>query len=234
MSTILITGGSGLIGTALTKALLEQGHAVRHLSRTPRDRDGVQTFVWDVQRGTLDKSALDGVDHIVHLAGENIIAKRWSPERLKLCQESRTESARLLLRAAQETGVCPKSFVSASGVGYYGATTMDKFFAESDTNANDTIGRLTRAWEDAVDEWPAMTRVVKLRTPMVLAREGGALPRFVPLAKWFILAPLGSGNQWMPWIHIDDLVRLYIHAMNDAAKFGSRDFRETTPATTDF
>ncbi|MEO8066563.1 MAG: TIGR01777 family oxidoreductase [Flavobacteriales bacterium] len=221
MPTILITGGSGLIGTALTKALLAQGHTVRHLSRRPRDRNGVHAFAWDVQRGTLDKSALVGVEHIVHLAGENIVGKRWSPERLKLCRDSRTESARLLLRAVRETGVRPKSFVSASGVGYYGAMTTDRFFNESDPNANDTIGRLTRAWEDAVDEWQTITRVVKLRTPMVLAREGGALPRFVPLAKWFILAPLGSGNQWMPWVHIEDLVRLYIHAMSDTVMTGA-------------
>ena len=221
MSTILITGGSGLIGSALTKELLAQDHSVRHLSRTPRSRDGAQAFAWDVQRGTLDKSALDGVDHIVHLAGENIVGKRWSQERLKLCQDSRTESARMLLRTAHEIGLRPKSFVSASGVGYYGAITTDKLFTESDANANDTIGRLTRAWEDAVDEWQGITRVLKLRTPMVLAREGGALPRFFPLAKWFILAPLGSGNQWLPWVHIDDLVRLYIHAMENAGMSGA-------------
>ena len=221
MSTILITGGSGLIGSALTKALLAKGHIVLHLSRTPRDRDGVQAFAWDVERGTLDKSALDGVDHIVHLAGENILGKRWSPERLKLCQDSRTESARLLLHAAREEGVQPKTFISASGIGYYGAITTDKVFTESDANATDVIGRLTRAWEDAVDEWTDITRVVKLRTPVVLAREGGVLPRFVPLAKWCILAPLGSGKQWMPWVHIDDLVQLYIHAMENATMSGA-------------
>lgn len=221
MSTILITGGSGLIGSALTRALLAQGHSVHHLSRAPRDRDGVRAFVWDVARGTLDRSALDGVDHIVHLAGENIISKRWSPERLKLCQESRTESARLLLRAARETGLRPKSFVSASGIGYYGALTTDAVFAESDTNAPDIIGKLTRAWEDAVDEWSDVTRVVKLRTPMVLAREGGGLKQLVRLAQWFILAPLGSGKQWMPWVHIDDLVRLYIQAMEHASMSGA-------------
>lgn len=221
MSTILITGGSGLIGSALTKALLAQGHAVRHLSRAPRDRNGVRAFAWDPQRGTLDKSALEGVDHVVHLAGENIITKRWSPERLKRCQESRTESARLVLSAAREMGLHPRSFISASGVGYYGAFTTDKVFTESDPNAQDVIGRLTRAWEDAVDEWTDITRVVKLRTPMVLAREGGGLPQFLRLVKWCILAPLGSGKQWMPWVHTDDLVQLYMQAMEHGTMSGA-------------
>ncbi|MBK9193782.1 MAG: TIGR01777 family protein [Flavobacteriales bacterium] len=221
MSTILITGGSGLIGSALTKALLAQGRTVRHLSRTPRDHNGVRAFAWDPQRGTLDKSALEGVDHIVHLAGENIITKRWSPERLRLCQESRTESARLVLSVAREMGLHPKSFISASGVGYYGAVTTDKVFSESDPNAQDVIGRLTRAWEDAVDEWTDIVRVVKLRTPMVLAREGGGLPQFLRLAQWCVLAPLGSGKQWMPWVHMGDLVQLYIHAMEHGTMSGA-------------
>lgn len=216
MPTTLITGGSGLIGSALTKALIAQGHTVRHLSRTPGERKGVMAYAWDPARGTMDRSALEGVDHIVHLAGENIIAKRWSPERLRVCEESRTESARLVLRTAREMGVRPQSFVSASGVGYYGAITSDRVFTEEDPNATDTIGKLTRVWEDAVDEWGSVCRVVKLRTPIVLAGEGGALPRFVKLARWYILAPLASGRQWMPWVHIDDLVRAYSNALTDA------------------
>ncbi|QQR85085.1 MAG: TIGR01777 family protein [Flavobacteriales bacterium] len=214
MPTILITGGSGLIGSALTNALVGRGHSVRHLSRTPGSRNGVQAFAWNIQERTIDASALEGVDHIVHLAGENIIAKRWSPERLRLCEESRTESARLVLRAAREAGVRPQSFISASGVGYYGAQTLDHIFGENDASATDAIGNLTRAWEDAVDEWSTLARVVKFRTPVVLAREGGAWPRFAQLARWCVLAPLGSGRQWIPWVHIDDLVRAYLCAID--------------------
>lgn len=215
MPTTLITGGSGLIGSALTRHLLNSGHTVRHLSRTPGERNGVTAYAWDPARGTMDRSALEGVDHIVHLAGESIIAKRWTPERLRICEESRTESARLVLRAVREVGVRPQSFVSASGVGYYGAITSDRIFTESDPNATDTIGKLTRAWEDAVDEWGSGCRVVKLRTPVVLASDGGALPRFMKLARWSVLAPLASGRQWMPWVHIDDLVQAYAAALAD-------------------
>ncbi|MFZ1686240.1 MAG: TIGR01777 family oxidoreductase [Flavobacteriales bacterium] len=221
MSTILITGGSGLIGSALTAALLAHDHEVRQLSRAYRKVGPVRTYLWDIPSGKMDLAALEGVEHIIHLAGENIMGKRWTPEGLKLCQESRTESARLLLRAAIETGARPKSFISASGIGYYGAITTDHVHTESDTNAPDVIGRLTRAWEDAVDAWGVITRVVKLRTPMVLAREGGGLAQLTRLANWCILAPLGSGKQWMPWVHIDDLVRLYSHAMENASMSGA-------------
>ncbi len=127
----------------------------------------------------------------------------------------------MVLSAAREMGLHPKSFISASGVGYYGAVTTDKVFSESDPNAQDVIGRLTRTWEDAVDEWTGIARVVKLRTPMVLAREGGGLPQFMRLAKWCILAPLGSGKQWMPWVHMDDLVQQYIHAMVNSTMSGA-------------
>lgn len=221
MSTILITGGSGLIGSALTKALVAQGRRVRHLSRTPGTRNSVQAFAWNVEQRTIDPAALEGVDHIVHLAGENIIAKRWSAEFLRRCEESRTQSARLVLRAAREAGAQPKSFISASGVGYYGAVTSDHSFTENDLSATDTIGKLTRSWEDAVDEWSTLSRVVKLRTPVVLAREGGAWPRFAQLARWCILAPLGSGKQWMPWVHIDDLANAYITAIDDTGWQGA-------------
>lgn len=220
MSIVLITGGSGLIGRALTAAL-SADHEVRHLTREHKKVGPVRSFLWDVPAGKLDPAALEGVDHIVHLAGEPIINKRWTREQLWICEQSRTASARLLLHTAQATGLRPRSFVSAGGVGYYGAATSDRVFGEEDGPATDTIGRLTHAWEQAVDEWSSITRVVKFRTPMVLAKEGGALARFVPLARWFVLAPLGSGRQWMPWVHIDDLVRAYLTAMTSDGMSGA-------------
>ena len=220
MSIILITGGSGLIGRALTAALADD-HEVRHLARAYKKVGAIRSYLWDVPAGKVDRAALEGVDHIVHLAGEPIVDKRWSAERLRACEQSRAESARLLLRTTQEMGLRPKSFVSASGVGYYGAITSDHVFNEEDAAAMDTIGRLTHVWEQAVDEWSSITRVVKLRTPMVLAPNGGAIARFLPLARWFLLAPLGSGRQWMPWVHIDDLVHAYIATMDSEAMDGA-------------
>ncbi|MCB0763904.1 MAG: TIGR01777 family oxidoreductase [Flavobacteriales bacterium] len=213
MSTILITGGSGMIGTALTRKLLDLGHVVRHLSRTPGDRNRVPAFGWDVAKGRVDVRALQGVDHIVHLAGAGIVDKRWTEERVRLLIASRADSAALLLRVATAEGLLPRSFVSAAGIGHHGAITTDKVFTEEDPPGTDTIARISVAWEDAADQWARHTRVVKLRTPIVLSSAGGALGKLAAPVRWGLGAPLGSGRQWMPWVHIDDLIQVYAHAL---------------------
>ena len=221
MATILITGGSGLIGQRLTGRLLATGHDVRWLSRKLGGRKDVRTFLWDVAANTMDEGALRGVDHIVHLAGAPIVDRRWSMTRVKELIASRADSARLLLRIAQGTGHVPKSFISAAGIGYYGAITTDRIFSEQDPPANDTIARISAAWEEGVDAWRPVTRVVKLRTPIVLAREGGALKPLSLLTRWGLASPLGSGKQWVPWVHIDDLVRVYERALSDEHMAGA-------------
>ncbi|MEZ4757490.1 MAG: TIGR01777 family oxidoreductase [Flavobacteriales bacterium] len=213
MATILITGGSGLIGTALTAALLRDGHTVRHLGRG-RSRPGtVRQFTWDIHRGTMDDAALDGVDHIIHLAGAGIADKRWTDTRVKELIDSRSESARLLLRMAQREGLRPTSFISAAGINYYGAVTTGHTYVESDPAGTDTIARISVAWEAAVDEWSSLCRVVKLRTPIVLSPTGGALAKLALPVRWGLGAPLGTGRQWMPWVHLEDLVDAYRHAL---------------------
>ncbi len=213
MSTILITGGSGLIGTALTKALLAQGHAVRHLGRSKRSAGAVQTYVWDIHAGTMDHSALEGVDHIIHLAGAGIADKRWTEARVKELIASRAASAELLLKAARSSGDLPRSFISAAGINYYGALTSAQVFTELDPPGTDTIARISVEWERAVDAWSAHGRVVKLRTPVVLSATGGALAKLTLPVRMGLGSPLGSGTQWMPWVHIDDLVRAYQQAL---------------------
>lgn len=213
MSTILITGGSGLVGGHLTKVLLTAGFAVRHLSRERKDRAPVPTFVWDVAAGHVDPRAVENVDHIIHLSGAGIADERWTPERLKTLYASRSDTAALLLQAVERAGTRPKTFISASGINYYGAVTSDHVCTESDPAGNDTIGKLTQAWEKAADAWSKHCRVVKLRTAVVLAREGGALPKLAAPARWGLSAPLGTGRQWMPWVHIDDLAHAYLHAV---------------------
>src|SRR5690242_8553637 len=118
MATILITGGSGMIGRRLTQALLRDGHEVRWLSRRPIKQPRVHVFTWNVELGKVDERALEGVDHIVHLSGEGIADKRWTEKRMKALYSSRSGAARVLLNAATSTGRFPKTFVSASGVGY--------------------------------------------------------------------------------------------------------------------
>lgn len=213
MATILITGGSGLIGSALTAALLARNHEVRHLTRAYKRGGPIRSFLWDPKKGTIAPEALSNVDHIVHLAGAGIADKRWTPDRVKELIESRTESARLLMRTALEHRIQVKSFVSAAGINYYGAITSDHVFTEVDAAANDTIGTISHLWEEAVDEWSPHTRVVKLRTPVVLSPQGGALAKLAAPVRLGLGAALGSGKQWMPWIHVDDLARIYIEAL---------------------
>ncbi|MBL7981597.1 MAG: TIGR01777 family oxidoreductase [Flavobacteriales bacterium] len=216
MAKVLITGGTGLIGTALTMALERAGHHVQLLSRAAANKGGnVKRFRWSVQQGTMDPAAWQGVDHVVHLAGAGIADKRWSTTRVNELVDSRAASARLLLRSAKEHGVQLKSFVSASGINYYGAVTSDHVNVETDAPGTDTIGRISREWEAAVDEWATNCRVVKLRTPIVLSRTGGALAKLAAPVRFGLGAALGSGNQWMPWVHLDDLVSAYMAALFD-------------------
>lgn len=221
MATILITGGSGLIGRALTQALLDEGHAVRWLSRGPAQRPDVPAFTWDIAQGTVDPRALDGVAHIVHLSGAGIADRRWTAARKRELHASRVDAAHLLRQAATAGGADIRTFVSATGIGYYGAVTSDHVFTESDPPGTDFIAQLCAAWEQAADAWMPMCRVVKLRTPMVLSGEGGALPRLAAPVRWGAGAALGSGKQWVPWVHLDDLVRAYVQALTDTALHGA-------------
>lgn len=221
MATVLITGASGLIGTALSTALQGQGHTVHKLGRGSTAEGGRNHFKWDVEKGILDTKSLDGVTHIVHLAGAGIADARWSKARVEELIASRAASSRLLLKAVLAHGSKPVAFISAAGINYYGATTTGHFFVESDTAGKDTIARISLAWEAAVDEWSAITRVVKLRTPMVLAREGGALKKLTIPVRFGAASALGSGQQWVPWVHLHDLVRIYQEALFNEAYRGA-------------
>jgi uncharacterized protein (TIGR01777 family) len=220
-SIVLITGGSGSIGRALTAALQRDGHEVRWLSRKAGVRDGVKAFAWDVEQGRVDPGALRGVDHIVHLAGAGIADRRWTDARKQELERSRAESARLLLRAAQAAGASPRSFITAAGINFYGAATGEHIHTEDDPAGQGYIAHLSRVWEGAADGWAPTCRVVKLRTPLVLSREGGGLAKLALPARFGLGAPLGSGRQWMPWVHLDDLVRAYQHAMANGTMHGA-------------
>ena len=221
MGTVLITGGSGLIGTALTRDLLATGWNVHYLGRRKIEKAGVRSFVWDIKKGVLDKAGLDWVDHIIHLAGSGIAEERWTTHRVKELVSSRTETARLLLDTVRTERLHIKSFTSAAGIGYYGAQTSPHIYTETDAAGNDTIATISKLWESAVDEWKPFTRVVKLRTPLVLSSEGGALTQLRKPVDLGLGAPLGTGRQWMPWVHIDDLVRAYIHSITTESMHGA-------------
>jgi uncharacterized protein (TIGR01777 family) len=141
----------------------------------------------------------------------------------------------LLLRTAKAQGFAPKSFISSAGINYYGAVTGEHVFTENDAPGTDHIAHLSKVWEDAADEWAPLCRVVKLRTPLVLARDGGGLKRLALPVRFGVGAPFGSGKHWMPWIHLEDLVRAYQHALAQEAIQGAYNVCATEqPTNRDF
>ena len=207
MSKILITGGTGLVGKRLAEMLTATSHEVVILSRNPKNKN---EFKWDITKNYIDKKVFRNLDYIVHLAGAGIADKKWTNKRKKIIIDSRVESANLLYSAVQENNITLKGFVSASGIGYYGAITTDKIFEETDTYGNDYLGNVCRKWENAAQQFKTLkVPVTILRTGIVLSKNGGALEKM----KTPVISPLGSGKQYLPWIHIDDLCKMYIDAI---------------------
>lgn len=222
METILITGASGLIGSKLTPLLQQKGYRVIHLSRSIPEKAGVETFLWDVQKQTIDNESVQQADYIIHLAGANIADERWTTSRKKEIIDSRVDSAHLLFKSIQMTNTTIKAFISASAVGIYGAITSEKIFTESELPAEDFLGITCKLWEGAAETIAKLEiRTVKLRTGIVLSEKGGALEKMAKPIRFFAGAPLGSGKQYMPWIHIDDLCDMYIKAIEDHSMFGA-------------
>lgn len=212
---ILITGASGLIGTRLTEWLINQGYTVAHLGRTRRNT-GVPSFTWNVEQKKIDDAAFDNIDSIVHLAGANIGAKRWTKKYKREILESRTLSTRLLAEALAKRKHRVRTFISASATGYYGFEHPEKIFTEEDGPGDDFLANVTRQWEHEVSGIASLgIRVVVLRFGVVLSKQGGVLEKLSRPVKWFAGAPLGSGDQYISWIHIDDLCRIIAKAIED-------------------
>jgi uncharacterized protein (TIGR01777 family) len=211
--SILLTGGTGLLGKHLTEALLSKGHTVSHLSRTEGKDPRVKTYLWDINKNIIDPACIDGVDTIVHLAGAGIADKRWTEARKKEIIESRTKSIGLVYDLLRDKPHTVASVISASGIGYY-SDRGNTLLTEDSSPANDFLGTCCVAWEDAVDAGIDMgLRVLKFRTGVVLDKQGGALPTLAMPVKLFIGAPIGSGKQWVPWIHWHDAIAMYVYGI---------------------
>jgi uncharacterized protein (TIGR01777 family) len=214
MKKVLITGGSGLIGTHLARMLKAKGYVVSLLSRRPKTDSNTPVFFWDPEKGEIDPKALDQVDYIIHLAGINIGERRWTPGRKKQIVDSRVKSGDLVLHTLKAQGLKPKAFISASGIGYYGAVTTTTLFEENAPAALDFLGFTCKEWEAVADRFEENgIRSVKIRTGVVLAKKGGALSKLSLPVRLGVGAPLGSGKQYMPWIHMKDLCEIFIYAM---------------------
>lgn len=231
LKNILITGGSGMIGTRLTGFLLESGHVVSHLSRSRR-KQGVRAFLWDPEKKQIEKGALENVDVIIHLAGAGIADKRWDQDRKKEILLSRTQSTRFLYDVLSCEKHQVSAFISASGISYYGLEEPLRPFTETDPAGQDFMAGVTAAWEKEIDKIIGTgIRVVKVRTGVVLSRDGGALKKLAMPVRFFVGAPLGSGRQVVNWIHIDDLCRLYVKAVEDQSIHGAYNAVSPHPVT---
>jgi len=223
MSTILISGGTGLIGTRLSALLSEQGHRILILSRKTSHPSAAagqpSVFHWDPATGSIDAEAIRQTDVIIHLAGAGIADKRWSAERKRVIEDSRVQSGALLVKALREIPNNVRAVISASGIGWYGADPAipnPRPFRETDPADNAFLGETCRHWEEAISPVSSMgKRLVIFRIGPVLTPKGGALKEFLRPVRMGIAAILGSGRQVFSWIHIDDVCRLFLLAADD-------------------
>lgn len=231
VKNILITGGSGLIGTRLTELLLSKGYQVSCLGRTIKTQH-VKTFLWNIDEQRIEENAFLNVHTIIHLAGAGISDKRWTQKRKQEILESRTKSTRLLKDELNKRTHHIKNFISASAIGYYGFEDYEKEFVESDKPGKDYTAKVTHEWENEVDKIATLgLRVVKIRTGIVLSNQGGALTKLARPIKLMAGAPLGSGKQYLSWIHIDDLCNIYIKGIEDNSMEGAYNAAAPNPVT---
>ncbi len=221
MSTIVITGGNGLIGRHITKLLLEKGHRVFHLGRTLRQTDGVQSFSWDLKNKLVDAGCFERADHIIHLAGTGIADERWTINRKNEIINSRVETANLIFDYLSKNKNNVRSFISASATGIYG-NRGNELLTEESTASHDFLATTCKLWEKGASRFEKQDkRVVKLRIGIVLDKEAGALPKLAEPMKFFIRPILGNGNQIYSWVHIDDVARAFVFAVKNEKMNGA-------------
>lgn len=209
MKKVLITG-TGIIGKALADHLDRFGYKVKFLSTTRFYYGKFPCYHWDVQKGIIDPIAFEDISAIIHLAGAGIADKRWTNERKELLRSSRIAAADLIFEKVRHLEQKPSVFISASGSNYYGATTSDHIYSETDAHGADFVGELCRDWENAAYQFESIgIRTSALRTGIVISSVGGAIPKLRKIVKCFLGTPLGSGRQFMPWVHINDLCAMY-------------------------
>src|SRR5436190_2262145 len=220
METVLITGGTGMIGKALTQALTERGFHVIILTRNAskqKPTTNISFAEWDIQKQTLDKNAFAKADYIIHLAGASVAEKRWTKKRKQEIVSSRVDSGKLIIDSLINLPNKVKTVISATAIGLYGPDKSDqKKFTEADPSSNDFLGQTCKQWEAAIE--PASffgKRLVKIRIGIVLSNEGGAYVEFKKPLKFGFATILGNGKQIVSWIHIDDLIRAVLFAMEN-------------------
>ena len=231
MNRTLITGGTGLLGGFITRLLEKEGREVAYLSRRPDHVSRIKAYEWDAEKQFIDPACLKDTNTIIHLAGAGVADQRWTPARKEVILQSRTRSTALLHKLLSEHPHQVKSVICASAIGYYGYDNGD-WKTEDSPPASDFLADVTKAWEDAEDRLAETgVRVVKIRIGIVLTMEGGALKELARPIQWWAGAPLGSGNQFMSWIHIDDVSRIFVHAVYHEEMSGAYNSVAPDPVT---
>ncbi len=212
MEKILIAGGTGFVGKALIKQLVGSGYVVNVLTRKTNTNniEGVQYFEWNIENGFIDEKSFDGVTKIINLTGANIAQKRWTKKRKIETIESRAKTIDLLFTYVKTRNYSINTFISSSAVGYYGATTSNEIFTETSNNGGDFLASVCEKWEKSAMQFESLgIATVILRKGIIVGKDGGMYQKLAPFAKVGINTSLGNGKQFLPWIDIRDLVRLY-------------------------
>ena len=217
---VLITGASGLIGQRLSKMLSEKGYEVAHLVRKPVSGNRFKQYGWNLQTGEIDAGCIDRTEAIIHLAGASVVSDKWTKQRKIEIIKSRTDSIKLLYTVISEHENKVNVCISAGGIGFYGDRGAE-ILTEESLPGTDFLSSSCIEWEEAVNSGKELgLRICQLRTGMVLSSAGGALKELEKTVKLGLGAPLGRGTQYMSWIHIDDLCRIYIKAIENKSYTG--------------
>lgn len=225
MKKVLITGASGLVGTRLTQLLLKKGYAVNTIGRTGGEKQN--SFEWDIENGVIDTQAFDGVSAIIHLAGTSVADKRWSDERKQEIIDSRVKSAKLIFDFLKKNKHEVKTFISASAVGYYGDC-GDEILTEERKAGKGFLAEVCKEWENGAMQFSKLgIREVRYRIGIVLSKNGGALPELTRTMPLGVASYFAKSNLYYPWIHIDDVCRIMIHALENEQISGA--YNTTAP-----
>lgn len=212
---VLISGGTGLVGQAIAQLLREKDYEIAVLSRRKKI-EGIKSFYWDYEKNEIDEQSIEFADIIIHLAGENISNKKWTFEQKKKIISSRVQTTELLHKSIENSKNKPKAFLSASAIGYYGSTTSNFIFKEDDHAGDDFLAETVVKWEESVEKIQKIgIPTAALRIGVVMTEKGGALPKMLMPVKLGFGSPIGSGKQWIPWISLEDLARMFVFVLEE-------------------
>jgi uncharacterized protein (TIGR01777 family) len=215
MKTVLITGGTGLIGSRLSQLLKSRGYRVTHLSRRRNIDAPFPAYKWDIKKGEIEAEALTQADYIITLAGAGIADSRWTAARKKLIIDSRVNGIRLIKEKLQALNYLPKAIIGATAIGYYGDSGQE-LIDENSPSGDDFLAESVKAWEAAYDDLATLNvRLPRIRVGIVLSTQGGALQKMLPTYKVGFGTYFGDGRQIYSWTHLDDICNIFIHAIEN-------------------